>query len=223
MELLKKSTNTFSAVGPSNTAVTPTLGKSSYVDPSQYLDDPDMPALEEITYSDNEEDVGAEADFSNLETNITVSPIPITRVYKDHHVTQIIGDLSLAPQTKSMTRMVKQQDKMSRDVITAGLTMRIPLLYRVSLAGTTSNVPPPLKDKSMWTGKEKKNQKIDRLARSLLIQGLSSDIYSLIDSNNSTKELCDALERHMLGSEYGEQDSVGPLSPTDFNSYTTIR
>nr|GFA82894.1 putative ribonuclease H-like domain-containing protein [Tanacetum cinerariifolium] len=68
-----------------------------------------MLALEDITYSDDEEDVGAEADFSNLETNITVSPIPITRVHKDHPVTQIIGDLSSAPQTRSMTRMVKEQ------------------------------------------------------------------------------------------------------------------
>nr|GEX14469.1 hypothetical protein [Tanacetum cinerariifolium] len=33
-----------------------------------YPDDPDMHALEEIIYLDNEEDVGAEADFSNLET-----------------------------------------------------------------------------------------------------------------------------------------------------------
>nr|GEY68730.1 retrovirus-related Pol polyprotein from transposon TNT 1-94 [Tanacetum cinerariifolium] len=41
---------------------------------------------------------------------------------------------------------------------------------------------------------------------SLLIQGLSNDIYSLIDSNNSAKELWDALRRHMLGSEYDEQD-----------------
>ncbi|GJX06078.1 retrovirus-related pol polyprotein from transposon TNT 1-94 [Tanacetum coccineum] len=44
---------------------------------------------------------------------------------------------------------------------------------QVSLAETTSNVPPPLKDKSI---------------------------------NNYAKELWDALERHMLGSEYGEQD-----------------
>ncbi|GKE07314.1 hypothetical protein Tco_1399332, partial [Tanacetum coccineum] len=58
----------------------------------------------------------------------------------------------------------------------------------------------------MWTAEEKKNQKIVRLARSLLIQGLPNDIYFLIDSNNSAKELWDALERHMLGSEYGEQD-----------------
>nr|GFA75282.1 putative ribonuclease H-like domain-containing protein [Tanacetum cinerariifolium] len=84
------STNTFSVAGPSNTAV-------------------NMPALEEITYSDDEEDVGAEDDLSNLETNINVSPITITRVYKDHPVTQIIGDLSLASQTRSMTRMVKEQ------------------------------------------------------------------------------------------------------------------
>nr|GEU80586.1 hypothetical protein [Tanacetum cinerariifolium] len=87
------STNTFSAVGPFNNAVSLNFelgGKSSFVDPSQYPDDPDMPSLEDITYSDDEEDVGAEADFSNLETNITVSPIPTTRVHKDHPVTQII-------------------------------------------------------------------------------------------------------------------------------------
>nr|GEV44961.1 hypothetical protein [Tanacetum cinerariifolium]GEV45526.1 hypothetical protein [Tanacetum cinerariifolium] len=38
------STNTFSATGPFNTNVSPTLGESSYMDPSQYPDDPDMPA-----------------------------------------------------------------------------------------------------------------------------------------------------------------------------------
>nr|GFB33150.1 hypothetical protein [Tanacetum cinerariifolium] len=47
---------------------------------------------------------------------------------------------------------------------------------------------------------------IDHLARSLLIQGLPNDIYSLIDSNKTAKDLWDALARHMLGSEYGEQD-----------------
>nr|GFB50405.1 hypothetical protein [Tanacetum cinerariifolium] len=37
-------------------------------------------------------------------------------------------------------------------------------------------------------------------------QGLLNDIYSLIDSNKTAKDLWDALARHMLGSEYGEQD-----------------
>nr|GEX54768.1 ribonuclease H-like domain-containing protein [Tanacetum cinerariifolium] len=66
-------------------------GNSSYVDTLQYPDDLDMPKLEDITYSDDQKDVGAEADFTNLETTITVSHIPTTRVHKDHPVTQIIG------------------------------------------------------------------------------------------------------------------------------------
>nr|GFA80643.1 hypothetical protein [Tanacetum cinerariifolium] len=50
------STNTFSAAGPLNTNVSPTHGK--------YLDDPNMPELEDITYSDDEDNVGVEADFT---------------------------------------------------------------------------------------------------------------------------------------------------------------
>nr|GEU44034.1 hypothetical protein [Tanacetum cinerariifolium] len=69
-----------------------------------------MPALQDIVYSDDEGDVGGEADLSNLERNISVIPILTNRVYKDYPVTQIIGDLNLAPQTRSMARMVKEQD-----------------------------------------------------------------------------------------------------------------
>nr|GFC43930.1 nucleolar protein 58-like [Tanacetum cinerariifolium] len=58
----------------------------------------------------------------------------------------------------------------------------------------------------MWSDQEKRIQKINRLARSLLIQGLPNDIYSLIDRNKTAKDLWDALASHMLGSEYGEQD-----------------
>nr|GEU89999.1 putative reverse transcriptase domain-containing protein [Tanacetum cinerariifolium] len=82
------STNSFNVAGPSDNVVSLNFeigGKSSFVDPSQYPDDPDMPTLEDIVYSDDEEDVGAEADFSNLETSITLSPILTTRVHKDHH------------------------------------------------------------------------------------------------------------------------------------------
>nr|GEX22566.1 ribonuclease H-like domain-containing protein [Tanacetum cinerariifolium] len=59
------STNTFSA-DPSLT-----YGKSSFIDASQLPDDLDIPELEDITYSDDDNDVGAEADFNNLETSIT--------------------------------------------------------------------------------------------------------------------------------------------------------
>nr|GEW48998.1 RNA-directed DNA polymerase, eukaryota [Tanacetum cinerariifolium] len=56
----------------------------------------------------------------------------------------------------------------------------LPLVTQVSIAETSSTEQPPLKDKFMWSDQEKKIQKIDRLARSLLIQGLPNDIYSLI-------------------------------------------
>nr|GEW06025.1 putative ribonuclease H-like domain-containing protein [Tanacetum cinerariifolium] len=103
-QISPNSTNSFSAAGPLNVVASPTHGKSSCIDISQYPDDLNMPELEDITYSDEEDDVGAEADFTNLETSITVSPIPITRVHKDHHATQILGDLSSATQTRNMTR-----------------------------------------------------------------------------------------------------------------------
>ncbi|GKE55698.1 putative ribonuclease H-like domain-containing protein [Tanacetum coccineum] len=67
-------------------------------------DDPNMPDLEEIVYSDDDEGIGAEADMTNLYTNIPVSPIPTTRVHKDHPVEQIIGDIHSAPQTRRMTK-----------------------------------------------------------------------------------------------------------------------
>nr|GEV07956.1 putative ribonuclease H-like domain-containing protein [Tanacetum cinerariifolium] len=87
------STNSFNTVSPSVNVVSLNFGiarKYLFVDPSKYPDDPDMPELDDIVYSDDKEDVGAEADLSNLETNISVSPIPTTRVHKDHPVNQII-------------------------------------------------------------------------------------------------------------------------------------
>nr|GFB53318.1 hypothetical protein [Tanacetum cinerariifolium] len=81
-----------------------------------------------------------------------------------------------------------------------------PVIAQVSLAGNAQNAPPTLKDPKFWTAEEKKTRKIDRLARSLLIQWVPNDIYSLIDSNETAKDLWDALERQMRVSEYGEQD-----------------
>nr|GEU81304.1 hypothetical protein [Tanacetum cinerariifolium] len=74
-------TNTFSDAGPSNTVVSPTHEKSSYENTSQYPEDPNMPELEDITYSDNEKHVGAEADFTNLETTITEEGINYEEVF----------------------------------------------------------------------------------------------------------------------------------------------
>ncbi|GJW95432.1 integrase, catalytic region, zinc finger, CCHC-type containing protein [Tanacetum coccineum] len=114
---------------------------------------------------------------------------------------------------------------MGQDVITVGSTMRIPLLYRgeyfqwremffnyleektngEAMIHSITHGEQPLPAVAQ-TAEEKRIRRIDRLARSLLIQGLLNNIYFLIDSNDTAKELWDALERQMCGSEYGEQD-----------------
>nr|GFD28374.1 copia protein [Tanacetum cinerariifolium] len=64
--------------------------------------------------SHNADDVGAEADINNMESIISVSPFPTTRIHKDHPTSQIIGDLSLTTQTRSMARGVKDQGGISQ-------------------------------------------------------------------------------------------------------------
>nr|GEU56377.1 uncharacterized mitochondrial protein AtMg00810-like [Tanacetum cinerariifolium] len=62
---------------------------------------------------DNQErEVGAEADTNNLELSTVVSPIPTTRVHKDHPKKQIIGDLNLATQTRRMIKFSKENAMM---------------------------------------------------------------------------------------------------------------
>nr|GFB89490.1 hypothetical protein [Tanacetum cinerariifolium] len=87
------STNDFSAAGPSNAA---------------------MPNLEDLTHSNDADDVGAQADINNLKSIISVSPIPTTGIYKDHPTSQIIGDLSSTTQTRSMVRAVRDQGGISQ-------------------------------------------------------------------------------------------------------------
>nr|GFA75788.1 hypothetical protein [Tanacetum cinerariifolium] len=88
----------------------PTVGQNSLNNTNTFS----AAGLEDIIYSNNEDVVGAEADFNNLESFIPVSPIPTTRIHKDHPVSQIIGDLSSTTQTRSMTRAVKDQGGLSQ-------------------------------------------------------------------------------------------------------------
>ncbi|GJU33189.1 putative ribonuclease H-like domain-containing protein [Tanacetum coccineum] len=106
------STNRVSTISPSVSAA-----GQSFINANDLLTDPLMPDLEDTTdllntgifsgaYDD--EDVGAEADLNNLETTINVSPIPTTRIHKDHPKEQIIGDPLSAPQTRRMTKSAQE-------------------------------------------------------------------------------------------------------------------
>nr|GEU88413.1 retrovirus-related Pol polyprotein from transposon TNT 1-94 [Tanacetum cinerariifolium] len=75
------------------------VGRKSSI---ELTDDPNMPDLEDISiFKDSNEDIfGVEADLNNMESTFQVSPIPITRIHKDHPFEQVIGDSHSAPQTR---------------------------------------------------------------------------------------------------------------------------
>ncbi|GKB00142.1 retrovirus-related pol polyprotein from transposon TNT 1-94 [Tanacetum coccineum] len=74
------------------------------------LDDPNMLELEDIVYSDDDEDVAAEADMNNLDAFMPFSPILTTRIHKDHLIEQIIRDLNSTPQTRRMTKNLEEHE-----------------------------------------------------------------------------------------------------------------
>nr|GFC04660.1 hypothetical protein [Tanacetum cinerariifolium] len=102
------------AAGPLNAVASPTATNFSSQDASTTTHDSDMPNLEDLTHSDDADDVDAEADINNLESNISVSPIPTTRIHKDHQTSQIISDLSSTTQTRSMARAIRDQGGISQ-------------------------------------------------------------------------------------------------------------
>ncbi|GJV30493.1 putative ribonuclease H-like domain-containing protein, partial [Tanacetum coccineum] len=61
----------------------------------------------------DDEDVGVEADLNNLETTMNVSPIPTTRIHKDHPKDQIIRDINSATQTRRMTKIFEEHAMVS--------------------------------------------------------------------------------------------------------------
>nr|GEU66388.1 copia protein [Tanacetum cinerariifolium] len=69
--------------------------------------DLNMPALEDVNIFDfisDDENDGAVANMNNLDTKIQVSPIPTTRIHKDHPLDQVIEDLHSATQTRKMNK-----------------------------------------------------------------------------------------------------------------------
>ncbi|GKD45983.1 hypothetical protein Tco_1270628, partial [Tanacetum coccineum] len=48
----------------------------------------------------DDENLGAVADFNNMDDTINVSPIPILRIHKNHPKDQILGDPKPAVQTR---------------------------------------------------------------------------------------------------------------------------
>ncbi|GJS55185.1 ribonuclease H-like domain-containing protein [Tanacetum coccineum] len=110
------STNRVSTVSPSVSAA-----GESFTNADDLPTDPLMPDLEDtadllntgiFSGAYDDEDEGAEADLNNLETTMNVSPIPTTRIHKDHPKDQIIRDINSATQTRRMTKISEEHAMM---------------------------------------------------------------------------------------------------------------
>ncbi|GJR19327.1 putative ribonuclease H-like domain-containing protein [Tanacetum coccineum] len=100
------STNRDSTISPSVS----TAGQN-FTNADDLPTNPLIPDLEDTgifigAYDD--EDVGAEADLNNLETTMNVSPILITRIYKNHPKDQIFRDINSSTQTRRMTKIFEE-------------------------------------------------------------------------------------------------------------------
>ncbi|GJV03912.1 putative ribonuclease H-like domain-containing protein [Tanacetum coccineum] len=88
------------------------------------LFDLNMSALEDVSifnFSRDDEDDSAEADMNNLNTTIQVSPIPTTRIHKDHPSNKFIRDLQSATQTRKMSKNLEEHGKNSKRIETIRL------------------------------------------------------------------------------------------------------
>nr|GEZ18322.1 hypothetical protein [Tanacetum cinerariifolium] len=103
---------------------------------------------------------------------------------------------------------------MSRDVLTIGSTMRIPLLYRGEYSQWVERFMNYLEEqtdgKAMINSIKNGDQPLPHVTQVSIAGTTSTEQPPLKDKsmcNKTTKDLWDALARHMLGFEYGEQDS----------------
>ncbi|GJW49821.1 putative ribonuclease H-like domain-containing protein [Tanacetum coccineum] len=114
------STNRDSTASPSVSTVGPSIntasenintGSPNINIASPIPNDSSMQSLENTGIYDDaydDREMGAEADLNNLETTINASPIPITRIHKDHPKDLITGDINSATQTRRMTKISEE-------------------------------------------------------------------------------------------------------------------
>nr|GEV36924.1 ribonuclease H-like domain-containing protein [Tanacetum cinerariifolium] len=94
---------------------------------NELLFDPNMPALEDVSifnFSNDDEDDGPVADMDNLDTTIQVSPIPTTRIHKDHPLDPVIEYFQLAIQTRKMSKNLGKHGFEEPKVKTANTPMK---------------------------------------------------------------------------------------------------
>ncbi|GJY52701.1 putative ribonuclease H-like domain-containing protein [Tanacetum coccineum] len=178
--------------------------------------DPNMPALEDYSifdFSRDDEDDGAEADMNNLDTTIQVSPIPTTRIHKDHPLDQVIGDLQSATQTRKMLKNLKEHGFEEPKKVVQNFPDRVYMLkktivdYIQAPRAWYETLSTYLLDNGFQRGKIDKTLFIKRHKGDiLLVQVYVDDIIF----GSTKKELCNAFEKLMH--EKFQMSSMGELT-----------
>nr|GEV31112.1 hypothetical protein [Tanacetum cinerariifolium] len=93
-----------------------TVNTAGTNDDYEFPFDLNMSALEDVSifnFLNDDEDDDIVADINNIDITIQVSPIPTTRIHKDHPLDQVIGDLHSSTQTRNMTKNLEEHGFMS--------------------------------------------------------------------------------------------------------------
>nr|GEU34051.1 hypothetical protein [Tanacetum cinerariifolium] len=94
--------------------VSSTVNTASTNEDNELPFDLNMPALEDVSifnFSNDDEDDGTVADMNNLDTTIQVSPIPTSKIHKDHPLDQVIGGTKWVFRNKNDERGIVIRNK----------------------------------------------------------------------------------------------------------------
>nr|GFD08405.1 hypothetical protein [Tanacetum cinerariifolium] len=113
----QKNRGTLAALSIVRAASTRNNNKDALVDRKEHDDDIQKSVSPDIYSSSSGAQTrkqGDKTENKDKESIISVSPIPTTRIHKDHPTSQIIGALSSTTQTRSMARTVRDQGGISQ-------------------------------------------------------------------------------------------------------------
>ncbi|GJT59372.1 reverse transcriptase domain-containing protein [Tanacetum coccineum] len=135
----KKNVNNTNNVNAASTNEVNAVGGKSRI---ELPDDPNMPALEDIVYSDEDKDVGAEADMKILDAFMPAVLFQLQEYTKIIQLNKLLETEFQAPQTRRMTKNLEEHVKR---VTTRGGKMTSKATLSIEIIETGTNKIEPLR------------------------------------------------------------------------------
>nr|GEV63393.1 ribonuclease H-like domain-containing protein [Tanacetum cinerariifolium] len=113
-----------------------------------------------FNFSSDHEDGDEMDDMNKLDTTIQVSPVPTTRINKDHPLDQIVRDLHSTTQTRNMLKNLEEHGAKKLKRRKKSRTHKLKRLYKV---GLTARVKSFADEASLGEDASKQGRKIDNI------------------------------------------------------------